>query len=119
LIATRSENKFVATKAGRGRRWGQVILDRVRVTFPLHHSTRVPAMASENASLTILITLTVADVATVLGCSRKHVYTMTDAGRMPAPIRIGRLVRWDREVIQRWIQDGCPPVRRTGRAIKR
>lgn len=75
-------------------------------------------MTTANASLDSLTTLTVANVATVLGCSRKHVYAMMDAGRMPAPIRIGRMVRFERDGIRRWIQDGCPPVRRAGRANK-
>jgi excisionase family DNA binding protein len=62
--------------------------------------------------------LDVADVAEMLRCSRRHVYRMSDAGRMPAPIKLGALVRWDRDVLMRWIADGCPPIRRAGRPTR-
>lgn len=50
-------------------------------------------------------------VAALLSCSTKHVRRMADAGRCPAPIRLGGLVRWNRKVVQDWIAAGCPPVR--------
>jgi predicted DNA-binding transcriptional regulator AlpA len=37
--------------------------------------------------------LDVRAVATLLDCSPRHVYRLADAGRMPAPVRIGALVR--------------------------
>ena len=50
-------------------------------------------------------------VADKCACSPRHVYRLADAGRMPAPIKLGTLVRWDLEEIDRWIADGCPSVR--------
>ena len=50
-------------------------------------------------------------VAEKLDCSPRHIYRMADAGRMPAPIRLASLVRWDLEEIDRWIAGGCPSVR--------
>jgi predicted DNA-binding transcriptional regulator AlpA len=50
-------------------------------------------------------------VAEKLDCSPRHVYRMADAGRMPQPLRLASLVRWDLEEIDRWIADGCRPVR--------
>lgn len=47
-------------------------------------------------------------VASMLSCSARHVYRLCDAGRMPRPVRLGALVRWDRSVIEAWIADGCP-----------
>ena len=35
--------------------------------------------------------LDVHGVADLLHCSRRHVYRMADAGRMPSPIKFGRL----------------------------
>jgi predicted DNA-binding transcriptional regulator AlpA len=32
-------------------------------------------------------------------------------GRMPAPFRIGRELRWHAVVIEQWLASGCPPVR--------
>lgn len=52
--------------------------------------------------------LTVHDVARVLNCSTRTVYRLTDSGRMPRPIKLGVLVRWPREVVESWIERGCP-----------
>lgn len=60
--------------------------------------------------------LDVAAVARLLGCSERHVYRLADAGRIPAPVRLGALVRWRRQAILDWIDGGCPAVeRRAGR----
>jgi predicted DNA-binding transcriptional regulator AlpA len=53
------------------------------------------------------------DVAAVsaLGIgSPRHVYRLADAGKMPAPVKLGALVRWRRTEILNWIAAGCPPV---------
>ena len=47
-------------------------------------------------------------VAALLGCSAKHVVRLADSGRMPAPVRLGWLVRWRRDDIARWVAEGCP-----------
>jgi predicted DNA-binding transcriptional regulator AlpA len=55
-------------------------------------------------------------VAVKCDCSPRHVYRMSDAGRMPAPLRLGALVRWDLDAIDQWIAAGCPSCRKgTGR----
>ena len=54
----------------------------------------------------------VRSVAEALDCSPRHIYRLCDSGRMPAPVRLGSLVRWDLEEIDRWIAAGCPPVRK-------
>jgi excisionase family DNA binding protein len=55
--------------------------------------------------------LGVRPVAALLDCSVRHVYRMCDAGKMPPPVRLGALVRWNRTVIDQWIAAGCPSVR--------
>jgi excisionase family DNA binding protein len=65
--------------------------------------------ATEPATLPAL--LDVRAVAKLLGCSERHVYRLSDAGRMPAPRRLGALVRWSRQEIEQWIAGGCRPVR--------
>lgn len=50
-------------------------------------------------------------VAGMLGCSTRHVYRLSDAGRMPAPLKLGALVRWPRKAMEDWIDQGCKPVR--------
>jgi excisionase family DNA binding protein len=51
------------------------------------------------------------DLAALLRCSKSYVRRMADAGRMPPPIKLGKLSRWDRDVIARWIVDGAPRFR--------
>lgn len=51
-------------------------------------------------------------VAAMIRCSTKHALRMADSGRMPPCIKLGKLRRWQRAVIEKWIADGCPTVRR-------
>ena len=53
--------------------------------------------------------LDIVALAEQLQVSRTTVKRWHKSGTMPAGIRIGpRLLRWDREQIQRWIEAGCP-----------
>ena len=54
------------------------------------------------------IMLTIEGVATLLACSPKTVYRLADRRRMPQPIRLGRLMRWPKVALEKWIADGCP-----------
>jgi excisionase family DNA binding protein len=69
-----------------------------------------PTPATESAKL-----LDVRAVAELLGCSPRTVYRLADAARMPAPIRLGSLVRWSRDAIDEWIRAGCPSMRKAVR----
>jgi excisionase family DNA binding protein len=55
--------------------------------------------------------LDVQAVAELLGCSARHIYRLSDAGKMPAPVKLGSLVRWSASAIREWIDAGCPSVR--------
>lgn len=61
--------------------------------------------------------LDVRAVAGLLGCSPRHVVRLADTGRMPAPVKLGALVRWRAtgpDSIQDWLDRGCPMVREAG-----
>ncbi len=49
------------------------------------------------------------ELAEVLGISRAHVWRMHNRGRLPAPLRFGRSVRWHRDTIEAWLLAGAPP----------
>ena len=49
----------------------------------------------------------VGHVAALLGCSTKHVFRLVDQGAMPAPVKLGGLVRWNRKSVLDWIESGC------------
>ena len=63
--------------------------------------------------------LNVGDVAKLLRCSTRTVYRLSDSGRMPRPVKLGALVRWPREQVQRWIADGCPSCRADRKGVQR
>ena len=47
--------------------------------------------------------------AKLLNVCEKTLWTMWNTGRMPAPIRIGRAVRWGYDELRAWVAAGCPP----------
>ena len=50
----------------------------------------------------------VKDLAGLLHVSQKTIRRLTDAGKIPGAIRIGRLLRFDLVLINSWIAAGCP-----------
>jgi excisionase family DNA binding protein len=47
-------------------------------------------------------------VADLCNCSVRHVERLIATGRIPRPVRIGRLRRFNRAAIEAWIAAGCP-----------
>lgn len=52
-------------------------------------------------------------VASLLMCSARTVWRLRDGGRIPAPLNVGRCVRWRLADLEAWLAAGCPDVRRT------
>ena len=50
-------------------------------------------------------------VAQKLFCSTRHVRRLIDMGKLPAPVRVGSLLRWSPSTIDQWVQAGCPAAR--------
>jgi hypothetical protein len=48
--------------------------------------------------------------------SRRQVFRAADALLIPPGFHVGRLRRWDEAQIDQHIADGCPPLRKRGRA---
>lgn len=59
--------------------------------------------------------LGVEELARLLKCSVRHVRRLCDRGMMPAPVRLGALLRWSRATIEDWIAAGCPAAWKVGR----
>ena len=53
-------------------------------------------------------TLKATELAVVLGCCRRTIYRRDDAGEIPAPVRIGRQVRWRTDEVKAWLDARCP-----------
>lgn len=54
--------------------------------------------------------LTIDQVANLLQVSTRSVRRMRATGAIPAPILIGKSVRWRSEDFRTWIEAGCPPL---------
>jgi excisionase family DNA binding protein len=52
--------------------------------------------------------LTVEEAAKLCRVSANHWMRMVQAKKAPQPVRIGRSVRFPRETVIRWIEEGCP-----------
>lgn len=60
--------------------------------------------------------MTPSELAAALKISKRQLWRLRDSGALPGPDTIGgaaRCLRWRADVIDRWIADGMPDVRRT------
>ena len=55
-------------------------------------------------------------VAQLVGVSPRHILRLAATGRMPAPIKLGALTRWNRRAVMAWIEAGCPAAERGGQS---
>ncbi len=53
--------------------------------------------------------LTTHELARMLGVTTRRVWLLRGTGDLPAPIRLGPLVRWRRAAVERWLSE-CPPA---------
>ena len=54
------------------------------------------------------LVLTADEVAALLRCDRKTVYSMAKRGKLPGCRRVGRCIRFSRERILDWLADAEP-----------
>jgi len=54
--------------------------------------------------------LDVHGVADTLGVPHGRVYQFAYVGVIPAPVKLGGMMRWSRRGLLRWIDAGCPPL---------
>ncbi len=52
--------------------------------------------------------LAAGQVAEMLSLSKRTVFRLNSAGKMPKPVRINGSIRWRRSDIQRWLDWDCP-----------
>lgn len=69
-----------------------------------HHANLAGQKMPEVKGLLIDIKAT----AKLLDLSERTVWGMANSGRIPKPIKIGRLVRWSHEEFRAWVSAGCP-----------
>jgi predicted DNA-binding transcriptional regulator AlpA len=44
----------------------------------------------------------------MLGLSKRQIFRLNAAGKIPAPVKIGGSVRWRLSDIELWLEMGCP-----------
>jgi excisionase family DNA binding protein len=64
--------------------------------------TIVPPAAQAAAKLDAG-TYTVSDLARLLQCSERHIWRQIDLNAIPGKICVGRLVRFSRSVVDKWL----------------
>jgi prophage regulatory protein len=52
------------------------------------------------------------EAATMAGVAKRSWWRYVSAGRAPAPVRLGGVVRWRKSELAEWIAAGCPRVRK-------
>lgn len=52
--------------------------------------------------------ITIKKLAAILDIGERTAWRYLSAGKLPKPIRLGRLVRWDKAVIHSWVDAGTP-----------
>jgi prophage regulatory protein len=54
--------------------------------------------------------LTARELSDMLHVSVRTVWRLRSSAAIPAPVRIRGSVRWNRNEVQRWIDQGCPMI---------
>ena len=52
--------------------------------------------------------ITIDELASMLGMSKRTVWRLLSAGQIPEPIRLGGCTRWRLDLVRQWIDSGCP-----------
>ncbi len=72
-----------------------------------------PTTAGQEAAPVVNAALiSIQDVATLLDCSRRHIYRLVDTRRIPQPVKLGAMLRWVKADFEQWIATGCPDCRK-------
>jgi len=58
------------------------------------------------------LTVSAVEAAALIGVSKSTWYAWTDAGRTPAPLKVGGRTLWRFDELQAWIDAGAPPRER-------
>jgi len=101
----------VAVEATMGWMWLNDELQQLGADVHLAHQKKNKAISEARPKTD---SVDAKGMAQLLNCSPRTVRRLADSGRMPAPIRLGRLARWNSETLRSWITEGCPSCK-TGR----
>jgi excisionase family DNA binding protein len=72
----------------------------------LAHVARQPNPLTPMITTNVAALMTQQDLAAYLGCNVRTLRRWGHEGRIPHPISIGRVQRWRRADVDRWLEDG-------------
>lgn len=76
----------------------------------------MPAQSLATTSPVARRLVTAKEAGSILGCSWRTVYRLSDSGKIPFGVKLGTLRRWDAAELESFIANGCKmPKSTTGR----
>jgi excisionase family DNA binding protein len=85
----------------------------LRLFFLLHHQPRrqlVETMDRSTVRTVDPLVITVEELAELMQTSVRSIWRWNSQHSIPKPLRIGGSVRWRRDEVLKWIEQGCPAV---------
>lgn len=52
--------------------------------------------------------LSAKELGKMLNLSKRQIFRLRSCGKIPAAVKIGGSIRWERGAIEKWIRMGCP-----------
>lgn len=84
------------------------VIEQERRHARIHASQHAP-YGGQEPPMDMRLLVDTREAAELFGVSERTVASWNKSGRMPAPIRIGRAVRWGYDELRAWVAAGCPP----------
>lgn len=109
-LSVEAGNKGLASSIVELLRTGANAQPFVEAIEPITATQSGPARKEKTSSDSVSKLIDAAEVSHLLGLSARTVWRLKDAGKIPKPVAIGRMVRWRKDEIDQWITEGCPPV---------
>lgn len=89
------------------------------LTSKVNNEATAGAAGVPSRIVTVKLVLSDLEAAELFGCSRAHWRNLHRMGLCPAPIKLGRSTRWQREELIDWCNAGMPPRHRWSWSAKR
>ncbi len=64
--------------------------------------------AAQASTLVDDVLLSIKDLTRLLQCTPQHIANLRKQKRIPAPVKLGTLVRWPLHVYREWVANNCP-----------
>ena len=66
------------------------------------------SLGLEPSASSVPLLITAQEFADLMQLSVRTLWRLSSAGQIPEPVRIGGTVRWRRDEVHSWVEQGCP-----------